>query len=158
MLESVSDAKTSIANRAERAAQKQPVSKTKLKSFHYFAIASGVVIAVMWGLNILWPLATPERTTKFARNDQVLLVSVDNALKRYAHYEGKGYPIKLTQLIPKYLSLKDSERHLLEKITYQLDPEDGYRLSLARTKKGEEKAVFSENGVELVSSRRGGAK
>jgi len=73
---------------------------------------------------------------------------VDGAIKRYAHYEGNRYPEKLSNLVPKYLSLRKDELIYLNKLSYKRDSKIGYRLSFANLKAGEMNLILSSKGIE----------
>jgi hypothetical protein len=82
---------------------------------------------------------------------------VDGALKRFAHYEGNRYPSQLTELVPKYLSLKQDDIQLLDKVSYVRDPSLGYRLSLAKPKAGDMNIIISPKGVRYETLPGGGS-
>jgi hypothetical protein len=154
MLDSSSAAKDSIADRAERIAQKKSTHKRSLRPVHGFVIASCFLIAVMWSVTIFFRVNPPERTAGFAENEEMFLVVVDDALKRYANYEQNGYPLRLIDLVPKYLPLKESELKLLRRVSYELDPQRGYNLHLVNSQGSQQKAVYSVEGLAL----QGGVK
>ena len=83
---------------------------------------------------------------------------VDGAIKRYAHYEKDKYPESLTDLIPKYLSLEGEQILHLKQLLYQLDPNTGYRLSLASAQPGEMNVVLTSKGIEYTAPSEEGAK
>ena len=157
MLHSVSEVGTSIKDRRERGAEKKGKERKKWGPFHYFVIISSVLILVMWGVIIFGGQPAPPRAADMAGKGRVLLFMVDGAIKRYAHYEGGLYPPQLTDLVPKYLSLKQEEFVYLTQLTYTRDPEIGYRLSLAKPKAGEMRVILSPKGVEYTAPSRGGA-
>ena len=82
---------------------------------------------------------------------------VDGAIKRYAHYEGNNYPEKLSNLVPKYLSLGKDQLFYLEKLSYKRDPRIGYRLSVANPKTGEMNVILTPKGIEYTQPSSGGA-
>ncbi|NIR16868.1 MAG: hypothetical protein GWN86_24290, partial [Desulfobacterales bacterium] len=90
----------------------------------------------------------PTGTVDVTQNSRVLLFLVDSAIKRYAHYEGNNYPEKLTDLIPKYLSLGDNQATQLIGLYYERDPEIGYRLALANPTPGEMRIIITPSGIQ----------
>jgi len=125
--------------------------------FPYFLILSCVLILVMWGVIIFGGKKPPQRTAEFAKKGRVLLFMVDGAIKRYALYEGNKYPEQLADLIPEYLPVKKREGFHFEKLSYRLDPNAGYRLSLANLKPGQMNIVLTGVGVEYTAPAGGGA-
>jgi len=130
MIQPVSEVETSIKEKREHEENKK---KKKWAPFRYFVIVSSVLILVMWGYIVFGgqELPPPTITVDYGKQATVLLFTVDGALKRYAHYEGNKYPERLTDLIPKYLSLQGEQILHLKQLAYQLDPKTGYRLYLA---------------------------
>jgi hypothetical protein len=108
------------------------------------------MILVMWGVILFGGKPAPKRTAGFAKNDRVLLFMVHGALKRYAHYREDRYPEKLVDLIPDYLAIGESEKFHLKKLNYRRDPEVGFRLSLAKHKKGSLKVILTSQGIETA--------
>ena len=148
MLQSVSEGGTSIKEKREKGEERKKKEKKKWGPFRYFVALSSVLTLVMWGVIIFGGEKPPARTTEFTKKGRVLLFMVDGALKRYAHYEGTRYPEALSNLVPKYLTLKKEELFHLEKLSYQRDPKAGYRLSLAKTKRGEMSVILTPQGIE----------
>ena len=148
MLHSVSEGGTSIREKREKGEEKK--EKKKWGPFRYFVLLSSVLLLVMWGVIIFGGQKAPTRTIDFAKKGRVLLFMVDGAIKRYAHYEGNRYPEELSNLVPKYLTLRENELFHLEKLSYQTDPKAGYRLSLAKTKPGEMKVILTPGGIEYT--------
>ena len=157
MLQSVSESGAGLTARHEKALEKKQKQKKKWGPFQYFVVLSSVLILVMWGVIIFGGQPAPQRSAEFAKQGRVLLFMVDGALKRYAHYEGSKYPGKLSDLIPKYLSLRQNELFYLDKLTYESGLELGYRLSLANPKKGEMNIILSPKGIEQVPFKGEGA-
>ena len=157
MLHSVSEVGTSIKDKREKTTDKEDKKKKKRGPFQYFVIISSVLILVMWGVIIFGGQPAPPRKIDFAKKGRVLLFMVDGAIKRYAHYEGDKYPEKLSNLVPKYLSLRKDELFHLEKLSYQKDPKTGYRLSVANPKAGEMNVILSPKGIEYTRPSSGGA-
>jgi hypothetical protein len=157
MIQSVSQAGTTIGQRRERAADKKARRK-KWGPFHYFLVVSSVLILVMTGIIIFGGQTPPQQMAGFAKKGRVFLFMVHGALKRYAHYEGNTYPAGLTGLVPKYLPMRPSELPLLNRLHYQRDPETGYRLSLAEKTQGEMNIILTPNGVIYGLSGTVGAR
>ncbi|GAF69977.1 unnamed protein product, partial [marine sediment metagenome] len=147
---------TSIVDKRGKLTEKK-AKKKKGGPFQYFVIISSVLILVMWGVIIFGGQPAPKGTADFAKKGRVLLFMVDGAIKRYAHYEGDKYPEKLSNLVPKYLSLRKDELFHLEKLSYQKDPKTGYRLSVANPKAGEMNVILSPKGIEYTRPSSGGA-
>lgn len=148
MLHSVSEVGTSITDKREKSSKKGRKKKKKWGPFQYFVIISTVMILVMWGVIIFGGQPAPPRTIDFGKKGRVLLFMVDGAIKRYAHYEGNRYPEKLSNLVPKYLSLRKDELIYLNKLSYKRDSKIGYRLSFANLKAGEMNLILSSKGIE----------
>ena len=136
--------------RTEKAIEKKLTEKKKWGPFQYFLIGSSVLILAMWGVILFGGQAAPPRTVDFEKEGRVLIFTVDGALKRYAHYEGNKFPERLADLVPKYLHLKESEIFHLKRLSYERDPKMGYRLSLAKPKKGELNLILSSKGIDYV--------
>ncbi len=77
---------------------------------------------------------------------------VDGAIKRFAHYEGNKYPDKLTDLIPKYLSMAEVDLGHLNTLSYQRDPNVGYRLSMKSSREGQAGISITPQGIQYGSS------
>ena len=146
MLRSAPGAGASIQDEPGKTMEQR--EKKKKGPFHYFVTVSLVLILVMWGVIIFGGQPSPGRKINFAEKGRVLLFMVDGALKRYAFYEEDRYPQNLSDLIPKYLSIKKNERFPLHKLSYQRDPKAGYRLSIANPKSGEMLIILSPKGIE----------
>jgi len=157
MLYSVSEGGTSIKDKREKEEERRRKEKKKWGPFQYFVVVSSVLILVMWGVIIFGGQPAPSRTVDFAKKGRVLLFMVDSALKRYAHYERNRYPEKLSDLVPKYLSLRKDEIFHLNKLSYKRDPKTGYRLSLAKTKPGVMNIILSPKGIEYTHPSSEGA-
>jgi len=152
MLQSVSEAGTSIQEKRER--QEERREKTKWGPFQYFVILSSVSILLMWGVIIFGGQKPPPRTADFAKSERVLLFMVDSAIKRYANYERNKYPEQLTDLIPKYLPQREDEVFNINHLSYKRDLKVGYRLHLAASKPGQMSLVLTANGVEYTPPPR----
>lgn len=150
MLHSVSEVGTSIKEKLEKGEKRKEKEKKKRGPFQYFVMVSCALILVMWGVIIFGGQKAPPRTVHFAKKGRVFLFMVDGALKRYAHYEGSGYPEKLSNLVPKYLTLRKEELFRLDKLSYQRDPKAGYLLSHAKAKPGEMKVILTPGGIEYT--------
>jgi hypothetical protein len=151
MIQSISAVGTSIKERREQE-EKSRKKRKRWGPFRYFLIVSSVLILVMWGVILFGGHEPPPRMAAIdlARKGRVLLFMVDGAIKRYAHYEGNEYPEKLTDLVPKYLSLRDSEIFYLKKLSYERNNGLGYRLSLVSNKPGEMNITLTPKGVETT--------
>jgi len=158
MLVSVSAVGTTMKGKKERLAERKEKEKEKKKwtPFRYFVLISSVLILVMWGVIIFGGQKAPEGAADLAGQPRVFLFMVDGALKRYAHYEAGRYPTGLTDLVPKYLPLKQDEVSLLSTLSYAKDPYLGYRLSLAQPRPGEMNLIISPKGIKYETSASGG--
>ena len=150
MLESVSEVGSNLKVKQEKAIEKKLTEKKKWGAFQYFLIGSSVLILAMWAVILFGGQAAPPRTVDFEKEGRVLIFTVDGALKRYANYEGNKFPERLADLVPKYLHLKESELFHLKRLAYERDPKMGYRLSLAKPKKGELNLILSPKGIKYV--------
>jgi hypothetical protein len=157
MLVSVSAVGTSIKGKREKIAEHKAKEKKKRTPFHYFVMVSSVMILVMWGVILFGGQKAPAGAADLGSQPRVLLFLVDGALKRFAHYEGNRYPSQLTELVPKYLSLKQDDIQLLDKVSYVRDPSLGYRLSLAKPKAGDMNIIISPKGVRYETLPGGGS-
>jgi hypothetical protein len=157
MLSSVSQVGTKIKDRREKAVEDKLKEKKKWGPFRYFIVAASVLIVVMWGVIIFGGEKAPAGAADLTSNPRAFLFMVDSSIKRYAHYEGKKYPDQLADLVPKYLRMHKENLPQLNMLSYQKDPAEGYRLSLARTKPGEMLIILSPKGVEYKSPVAGGA-
>jgi len=156
MLTSVSAVGTKIMDRRERAIEEKSKGKKPWGPFRYFVLASSVLIGVMWGVILFGGESAPAGTTDFSSNPRALLFMVDSSIKRYAHYEKKGYPEQLAALSPKYLRLdKGSLAAQMSMLSYQRDPNEGYTLSLARTKPDDMAIILTPKGVKHKPSGGG---
>jgi len=150
MIRSVSEVGTSITDKREKKDEGKLRKKKRWGPFHYFVTIASVLILVMWGVIIFGGQKAPPRTIDLSKKGRVLLFMVDGAIKRYALYEGDRYPEQLTDLIPKYLSLRESEAFHLNKLSYERDSKIGYRLSLASPKPGEMNVILTPKGIEYA--------
>jgi len=159
MFQTVSGVGTTLKDKREKAAEKRRADREKKKwgPFRYFVITALVLILVMWGVILFGGQKAPAGGADFAKNQRAFLFMVDGALKRHAHYENNSYPAKLSDLVPKYLSLREEDFIHLEKLSYNKDPEVGYRLSLANPKPGEMIIIMSPQGIEHKLPASGGA-
>jgi hypothetical protein len=120
-------------------------------------MVSSVMILVMWGVILFGGQKAPAGAADLGNQPRVLLFMVDGALKRFAHYEGNHYPAQLTELVPKYLSLRKEEIPLLDIVSYTTDASLGYRLSLAKPKPGDMSIIISPKGVRYEMLPGGGS-
>ena len=150
MMQSISLGSTSIKDKREKGEEKKLKKKKEWGPFQYFVIVASVLVLVMWGVIIFSGEKAPTRSIDFAKKGRVLLFMVDGAIKRYTHYEDNRYPKKLSDLIPKYLSLRKDELFHLDKLSYIMVPKGDYRLSLVETKPREMNVILSAKGIEFV--------
>jgi len=150
MIQSVSEVGTSIKEKRE---QEEKKKKKRWGPFHYFVIVSSVLILVMWGYIIFGgqELPTSIATADYGKQGRVLLFMIDGALKRYAHYEGNRYPEKLTDLVPKYVSLRGGQIVHLQQLAYERASDVGYRLSLVKPDPGEMNVILTSKGIEYTA-------
>jgi hypothetical protein len=106
----------------------------------------------MWGYIILGGQEVSSSKADFANQPRILLFMVDGAIKRFAHYEGNKYPEKITDLIPKYLTLATADFAHLNILSYQRDAQEGYRLSLKKPKEGQMGVSITPQGIKYGSS------
>jgi len=157
MLSSVSQVGTKIKDRRDKAVEEKLKEKKKWGPFRYFIVSASVLIVVMWGVIIFGGEKAPATLADVVKNERAFLFLVDSAVKRYAHYEGNKYPDQLSNLVPKYLRLREDQLPSLSKLSYQKDSAAGYRLSLVRAKPGEMMIILSPKGVEYKTPAAGGA-
>jgi hypothetical protein len=156
MLQSISQVGNKLGAKRERVKQQKGKRKA-WGPFRYFVLLSCVLVGVMWGVIFFGGKPAPERNAEFAKEGRVLLFMVHGALTRYAHYNQKEYPETLADLSPKYIPLKGGELSFLNALSYEKDPEVGYRLSLAHPKDASMQVVLTPGGVEYQASKDGGA-
>ena len=156
MLQSVSEVGSGILDKRERASEKKLKEKKKWGPFHYFVIASSVLILVMWGVILFGGQKPPASGVDFTSQPRLLLFMVDTSLKRYAYYEGNRYPSTLKNLIPKYLSFREKDLYLLDRLSYQRDSKMGYMLSLSKAVPGQMKITISSKGIAYEPPTDGG--
>jgi len=101
----------------------------------------------MWGLIIRGGEPPPLRTAPVVERPTVLLFLIDTAITRYAHYEKRGYPERLSDLHPKYVPLRQDELSCLERFSYSPDPAEGYRLGLIDRSTGNVSIILSPQGI-----------
>ncbi len=157
MLQSVSEIGSGLKEKKAKAIEKKKKKKWAFGPFQYFLVVSSVLIVVMWGVILFGGQAAPGKAAEFAKEGRVLLFMVDGALKRYAHYENNTYPSTLSDLVPKYVDLKEPDLVYLNRLKYTRDSRVGYRLSLAAPEKGEMNPVLTAGGIEYVPSVKEGA-
>jgi hypothetical protein len=149
MMTSVSAVGASIRDKKERAADGRAKEKKKLTAFHYFVIFTSMLILLMWGFILFGGQGFPESQSNInlAGNTRVLLFMVDGGIKAYAHANGNKYPQKLLDLVPDYLSIGSEQLRHLTLLSYEIDPEKGYRLFLADPNPGEMHIIISADGI-----------
>lgn len=148
MLQAVSTVGTSIADKKSKEAEELGKARKRWGPFHYFVIASCVVISVMWAIILLGGEDAPGKKIDYAKQERVFLFMIDSSIKRYHNYEGKKYPERLIDLIPKYLRMADEDIHHLDRLAYQNDKSGGYNLSLANPKPGSLSIILSSQGIK----------
>jgi hypothetical protein len=155
---SVSNVGVSIKDKREKQAEKKEKKEGKKKwtPFRYFVVVSSVFILILWGIILFGGEKPPAGTAELVNHPRVLLFMVDGAIKRFAHFEGGQYPAKLTDLVPKYLSLSKQDIPHLDRLVYVRDASIGYRLSLASLKAGEMNIIISPKGIKSESSSEAG--
>ena len=112
----------------------------------------------MWGVIIFGGQKAPEKSgvvLERGKANRVLLFLVDGALKRYAHYEGNRYPDTLSDLVPKYVQMREDQTHLLNRLSYVKSPKTGYELSIAGIRKGDMSIVLTPKGVKYAQPSGG---
>ena len=150
MMTSVSAVGATIRDKKERAADERAKAKKKLTAFHYFVIFTSTLIIAMWGFILFGGQEFPEfeENVNLAGNTRVLLFMVDGGIKNYAHANENVYPQRLPDLIPDYLSIGPDQLRHLALLSYEKDPEIGYRLFLANPKPGEMHITISAQGIQ----------
>ena len=116
-------------------------------TFHIYLLISATLIIAMWGLIIRGGEPPPPRTAPVVERPTVLLFLIDTALRRYAHYEERGYPEQLSDLHPKYIPLRQKELASLERFSYSADPAEGYRLGLIDHSTGNVTIILAPQGI-----------
>ena len=96
--------------------------------FHFSLLICSALILALWGVIIRGGEPPPPRTAYVVERPTVLLFLVDTALKGYAHYERGKYPEELSEILPRYVRLRNKELPCLEMLSYGTDPSGGYRL------------------------------
>jgi len=157
MLTSVSEVGTKIKDRREKAAEERLTEKKKWGPFRYFILVSTVFIAVMWGVILFGGESIPAGAADVTSNPRAFLFMVDSSVKRFAHYE-KSYPKELKYLVPKYLRMRKENVPQLNLLSYQTDSQDGYHLSLAKTKPGEMVIILTSKGIQQKVLPGGGSR
>jgi len=149
MLQAVSVVGTSMADKKAKVHEKDRDKKKKeLGPFHYFVIAACVLISVMWVVIIFGGEKAPGKKMDYAKQERVFLFMVGTSLKRYHNYEKKRYPEKLSDLVPKYLSMATEDLHYLEMLSYKKEKNTGYTLSFTSPKPGSLSIIISPQGIK----------
>jgi hypothetical protein len=152
MVQSVSQVGTSLKDKREKSAKKKEKEQKKWGSFQYFLVVSGVLIVSMWGYIFFGGQEVPASRIDYKNQPRILLFMVDGAIKRFANYEGKIYPEKLTDLIPKYLDIVKVDLAHLNSLSYQRDARVGYRLTLKNPKERRMDISITPQGIQYGSS------
>ena len=148
MLQAVSTVGTSIADKKSKGPGERGKVKKSWGPFHYFVIASCVLISVMWAIILLGGEEAPGKKIDYAKQERVFLFMIDSSIKRYHNYEDKRYPERLIDLIPRYLRMADEDIHYLDMLAYQSDESGEYYLSLANPKPGSLSIILSSQGIK----------
>lgn len=148
MLQTVSTVGSSIASKKAKGAEERTKRKKQLGPFHYFVIASCVLISVMWAIILFGGEESPGKRIDYEKQERVFLFMVDSAIKRYYNYEKKTYPDYLLDLIPRYLAMVKEDTHYLGMLSYEKDKSAGYYLSLANPKPGSMAIILSPQGIK----------
>ena len=157
MVQAVSGAGTSLKDKREKHVERTIEKKKPWGPFQYFVTLSSVLIVVMWGVIIFGgPEAISGQNIDYDKNKRVFLFMVDNSIKRYARYQDRKYPDSLTNLVPKYLRLREEDLIQLNRFSYRLDPQIGYELSYAHPGPGEMNIIISPKGIRYESTPRYG--
>ncbi|MFC1840803.1 hypothetical protein ACFL1N_14580 [Thermodesulfobacteriota bacterium] len=151
MLQAVSTVGTSIADKKAKGVEDHGKAKKHWGPFHYFVIAACVVISVMWILILFGGEKSPGKKLDYVKQERAFLFMVDSAIKRYNNYEGKNYPERLVDLIPRYLRMAEDDLHHLNMLLYTRDEQTGYALSLANPKPGSLSIILSSQGIKYKS-------
>lgn len=152
MLQTVSVVGTSLVDRHTKSQEKKLKKKKEWGPFHYFVIASSVLIVVMWGVIIFSGEKAPGKRIDFASQERVFLFMVNGSIKRYYAYEKNRYPERLEDLVPRYLSIGKENLHELKRLKYIMDKNTGYQLSIANPKPGSMNIIISPNGIKYESA------
>ena len=157
MLQTVSSVGGSLVDKKKKAQEKKrEKNKTTWGPFQYFVVVSCVLISVMWVVIFFGGKEAPSgQKIDYAKQGRVLLFMVDSAIRRYHHYEGKGYPDELTALAPRYLSMSKEDLHHLKSLSYRKDASTGYSLSLINPKPGSLSIILSSKGIKYETVTRG---
>jgi len=115
--------------------------------FHLYLLISSALIIAMWGVIIRGGEPPPPRTVHLVERPTVILFLVDGAIRRYAHYEERGYPEQLSDLPVKYIPLGKEGLSSLDALSYSTDPAEGYRLALIDPSTSEVIVVLSPQGI-----------
>lgn len=149
MLQTVSVVGNSLADKKAKLNEKVlEKKKIELGPFHYFVIASCVVIAVMWAVILFGGKKAPGSKINYAKQERVFLFMIDNAIRRYYSYENERYPEKLTDLVPEYLPMADEDLHYLGALSYNKDKDAGYILYYTDSKPGRPNIILSFKGIK----------
>ncbi|HJX34580.1 MAG TPA: B-box zinc finger protein [Desulfatiglandales bacterium] len=152
MVQAVSGAGTSLKDKREKHIEQAFEKKKPWGPFQYFVTLSSVLIVVMWAVILFGGgEASPGKKIDYAKQERVFLFMVDSSIKRYAYYEGNKYPEKLSDLVPKYLPMRKEDIPELNRLSYELEPKTGYRLSLANPKPGSMNIIITPKGISYKS-------
>lgn len=130
-----------------RSEERKENQKNKWGLFHLYVLVSAALIIAMWGVIIRGGEPPPPRTLHVVERPTVCLFLVDGAIKRYTHYEGRGYPARLSELLPRYLPIPKEKLSCLDTLSYSTDPRGGYRLTLTDRNTGDVIIMLSPQGI-----------
>lgn len=154
MLHSVSEVGTTLKDKREKSAKKKEKEKKKWGSFQYFLVVAGAIILGMWGYIIFGGEEVPASRVNFGNQPRILLFMVDGAIKRFAEDERQKYPEKITDLIPKYLTLAKDDFAHINNLSYVRSDGAGYRLSLKRPRPGQMNIIITPQGIQYEPPSR----
>jgi hypothetical protein len=130
-----------------RSKKRKENQKNNWGLFHLYVLVSAALIIAMWGVIIRGGEPPPARTLHVVERPTVCLFLVDGAIRRYTHYQGGGYPAKLSELLPRYFPIPKEKLSCLDTLSYSTDPRGGYRLTLTDRSTGDVIIMLSPQGV-----------
>jgi hypothetical protein len=130
-----------------RSKKRKQNQKNNWGLFHLYVLVSAALIIAMWGVIIRGGEPPPARTLHVVERPKVCLFLVNGAIRRYTHYEGRGYPARLSELPPRYLPIPKEKLSCLDTLSYSTDPSGGYRLTLTDPSTGDVIITLSPQGI-----------
>lgn len=156
MLQTVSSVGGSLADKRVRSQEKKyDRKKMAWGPFQYFVVVSCVLIGVMGTVILFGGQKVEGKKIDYAKQGRVLLFMVDSAIRRYSHYEEKGYPDELSELAPRFLPMAKEDLHYLNGLSYKKDKATGYSLSLADPKPGSLSIILTPQGIKYETGTKG---